>query len=80
MLLFLAPLISLMPQATLAAVVIATSIGLISLTDFAASRRVRKAEFHWAAIQRAPLGQTLGRPRMFVNVAQAVEAYLGLRL
>jgi high affinity sulfate transporter 1 len=40
-LLFLAPLISLMPQATLAAVVIVTSVGLIDVADFAAIRRVR---------------------------------------
>jgi MFS superfamily sulfate permease-like transporter len=52
-LLFLAPLIGLMPQATLAAVVIATSIGLISVADFAAIRRVRKAEFHWAVAAAA---------------------------
>jgi high affinity sulfate transporter 1 len=47
-LLFLAPLIGLMPQATLAAVVIATSLGLISVVDLDAIRRVRRAEFHWA--------------------------------
>jgi len=52
-LLFLAPLISLMPQATLAAVVIATSVGLISLTDFAAIKRIRRAEFRWAAAAMA---------------------------
>jgi high affinity sulfate transporter 1 len=46
---FLAPLISLMPQATLAAVVIATSIGLIDVGDLAAIRRVRTVEFRWAA-------------------------------
>jgi len=48
-LLFLSPLISLMPQATLAAVVIATSVGLINLPDFAAIRRIRRVEFRWAA-------------------------------
>jgi len=48
-LLFLSPLISLMPQATLAAVVIATSVGLINLADFAAIRRIRRVEFRWAA-------------------------------
>jgi len=52
-LLFLAPMVSLMPQATLAAVVIATSVGLISLADFAAIRRVRRAEFIWAAAAMA---------------------------
>jgi MFS superfamily sulfate permease-like transporter len=47
-LLFLAPLIGLMPQATLAAVVIVTSVGLIDLADFNAIRRVRTVEFRWA--------------------------------
>jgi MFS superfamily sulfate permease-like transporter len=47
-LLFLAPLIGLMPQATLAAVVIVTSVGLIDGGDFAAIRRVRTVEFRWA--------------------------------
>ncbi len=47
-LLFLAPLISLMPQATLAAVVMVTSVGLIDMGDFAAIRRVRTVEFRWA--------------------------------
>ena len=44
----LAPLISLMPQATLAAVVIVTSIHLIDVGDLAAIRRVRTIEFRWA--------------------------------
>jgi sulfate permease, SulP family len=48
-LLLLAPLIGLMPTATLAAVVIAKSASLINPGDFAAIRRVRKAEFRWAA-------------------------------
>jgi high affinity sulfate transporter 1 len=52
-LLFLSPLISLMPHATLAAVVIATSVGLINLSDFAAIRRVRRVEFRWAAAAMA---------------------------
>jgi high affinity sulfate transporter 1 len=46
--LFLAPLIALMPQATLAAVVIVTSIPLIDLSAFASIRRVRTVEFRWA--------------------------------
>ena len=40
-LLFLAPLMGLIPQATLAAVVIAFSVGLVSLPDFAELRRFR---------------------------------------
>jgi high affinity sulfate transporter 1 len=44
----LAPLIGLMPQATLAAVVIVTSIGLIDPADMLAIRRVRTVEFRWS--------------------------------
>jgi high affinity sulfate transporter 1 len=46
--LFLAPLIGLMPQATLAAVVIVYSIGLIQPADFRAIVRIRRTEFLWA--------------------------------
>jgi MFS superfamily sulfate permease-like transporter len=45
---FLAPLISLLPQATLAAVVIVTTLPLLSTADFRAIRRVRRTEFRWA--------------------------------
>ncbi len=47
-LLFLAPVLSLMPQATLAAVVIAFSVGLISPEGFRELRRFRTQEFVWA--------------------------------
>lgn len=46
--LFLAPWIGLMPQATLAAVVIVYSIGLIQPKEFLAIRKVRRMEFRWA--------------------------------
>ncbi len=46
--LFLAPLIGLMPQATLAAVVIVYSIGLIHPAEFRTIHRVRRTEFRWA--------------------------------
>jgi high affinity sulfate transporter 1 len=49
-LLFLAPVMGLIPQATLAAVVIATSVGLIHLADFRAIRRFRTREFRWALV------------------------------
>jgi len=47
-LLLLAPLIGLMPQATLAAVVIVYSIGLIQPEEFRAIVRIRRMEFLWA--------------------------------
>jgi MFS superfamily sulfate permease-like transporter len=47
-LLFLAPVLSLMPHATLAAVVIAYSVGLIDPAEVMAIRRVRTMEFRWA--------------------------------
>jgi sulfate permease, SulP family len=49
-LLVLAPLIGLMPQAALAAVVVAYSIDLIRPIEFAIIRRVRRVEFYWAII------------------------------
>jgi high affinity sulfate transporter 1 len=49
-LLFLSPLFSLMPQATLAAVVVATTVGLLSPREFRLILEVRCAEFWWAVI------------------------------
>ena len=48
--LFLAPWIGLMPHATLAAIVIVYSMGLIKPTEFLAIRRIRFMEFRWAII------------------------------
>ena len=48
--LLLAPLIGLMPHATLAAVVIVYSVGLIAPAEFVAIRKVRTMEFRWALI------------------------------
>jgi sulfate permease, SulP family len=49
-LLLLAPLMSLMPQATLAAVVIVYSIGLIKPAEFRQILAVRRTEFIWALV------------------------------
>jgi high affinity sulfate transporter 1 len=49
-LLLLGPLIALMPQAALAAVVVVYSLELIKPAEFVAIRRVRRIEFRWAAI------------------------------
>jgi MFS superfamily sulfate permease-like transporter len=58
-LLFLAPVLALMPNATLAAVVIAYSVGLVNPEEMLAIRRVRTTEFRWALM--ACLGvMTLG--------------------
>jgi len=48
--LLLAPLLGLMPNATLAAVVIVYSVGLIQPAEFRAIRAVRTMEFRWALI------------------------------
>jgi len=48
--LLLAPLLSLMPHATLAAVVIVYSVGLIQPAEFYAIRQVRTMEFRWAVV------------------------------
>lgn len=49
-LLLLAPLIGLMPNATLAAVVVVYSVGLIKPAEFREIFRVRKTEFYWVII------------------------------
>ncbi|SIT56782.1 conserved membrane hypothetical protein [Mesorhizobium prunaredense] len=46
--LLLAPLLSLLPQAVLAAIVIVYSIGLIKPAEFVSIRKVRRMEFRWA--------------------------------
>ena len=48
--LLLAPLLGLLPNATLAAVVIVYSVGLIQPGEFRAIRQVRTMEFHWACV------------------------------
>jgi anti-anti-sigma factor len=48
--LLLAPLLGLLPNATLAAVVIVYSAGLIQPMEFRAIRRVRTMEFRWALV------------------------------
>jgi anti-anti-sigma factor len=55
--LLLAPLLGLLPNATLAAVVIVYSVGLIQPIEFLAIRKVRTMEFRWAII--AALGVLL---------------------
>ncbi len=48
--LFLAPFLGLMPHATLAALVIFYSIGLVNLSEFKEIRKARTMEFHWAVL------------------------------
>ena len=48
--LLLAPVLGLLPNATLAAVVIVYSIGLIQPVEFRAIRKVRTMEFRWAVV------------------------------
>jgi MFS superfamily sulfate permease-like transporter len=48
--LFLAPVLGLLPNATLAAIVIVYSVGLIQPAEFRAIRSVRSMEFRWALI------------------------------
>lgn len=55
--LLLAPLLGLLPHATLAAIVIVYSIGLIQPAEFMAIRKARLMEFRWAII--AALGVLL---------------------
>jgi SulP family sulfate permease len=52
-LLFLTPVIRLLPQAALAAVIIATNLGLLSPVEFSKIRTIRKVEFRWALVALA---------------------------
>ena len=49
-LLFLSPLISLLPRATLAVIVIVTTLPLLSPVEFRSILRVRRTEFLWAVV------------------------------
>ena len=46
----LAPLLGLLPQAVLAAIVIVYSVGLIKPSEFASIYRIRRMEFWWAVV------------------------------
>lgn len=46
----LAPLLGLLPQGVLAAIVIVYSVGLIKPTEFASILRIRRMEFWWAVV------------------------------
>jgi high affinity sulfate transporter 1 len=48
--LLLAPLLGLLPYATLAAIVIVYSVGLIQPAEFLAISKVRTMEYHWAIV------------------------------
>lgn len=48
--LLLAPVLGLLPHATLAAIVIVYSVGLIQLSEFREIRHVRSMEFRWALV------------------------------
>jgi high affinity sulfate transporter 1 len=52
-LLFLTPVIGLIPQAALGAVIVATSVGLLSPVEFRKIRTIRRAEFRWALVALA---------------------------
>jgi sulfate permease, SulP family len=52
-LIFLMPIVRLIPQATLAAVIVATTAGLISPAEFRAIRHIRVREFRWAIVATA---------------------------
>lgn len=71
-LLFLMPLVRLIPQATLAAVVIATTGPLIRPAEFHAMRRIRTTEFIWAVVATAGVVALGTLPGILVAVAVSV--------
>jgi MFS superfamily sulfate permease-like transporter len=72
-LLFLAPLLGGMPEASLAAIVIVYSVGLVDTGEFRAIRRVRHMEFRWALI--ACLGVVLLGTLQGILVAVVVSLF-----
>jgi high affinity sulfate transporter 1 len=72
-LLFLAPLLAWMPEASLAAIVIVYSVGLIDPREFRAIRGVRRMEFRWALI--ACLGVVLLGTLQGILVAVVVSLF-----
>jgi len=75
--LLLAPFIGLMPEATLAAVVVVYSIGLINPDEFRTIRKVRRTEFVWAlaALAGVVLLGTLQGILVAIVVSLAALAY-----
>ena len=76
-LLLLAPVIALMPQAALAAVVVAYSLDLIKPAEFGEIRRVRRIEFRWARDRirrRRAARDAQGDPRRGDRVAPRARA------
>src|SRR5271167_1537458 len=75
--LLLAPLIGLMPQATLAAVVIVYSVGLIKPAEFREILSIRRTEFIWAVVAFAGvvLVGTLKGIIVAIMVSMAALAY-----
>jgi high affinity sulfate transporter 1 len=74
---FLAPVVALLPQAALAAIVVATTVGLFRPAEFAAIRRVRHTEFWWAVV--AMTGVVLLGTLEGILVAVAVSVLVLIR-
>ena len=72
-LLFLSPLISLLPQATLAAVVVVTTAPLLNPADFRSILAVRRTEFLWAVA--ACIGVVLLGTLQGILVAVAISVF-----
>ena len=68
---FLAPIVSLLPQATLAAVVVVTTLPLLNTADFRSILRVRRTEFLWALL--AGVGVVLLGTLQGIMVAVAIS-------
>jgi SulP family sulfate permease len=74
-LLLLAPFVGLMPEATLAAVVIVYSVGLIEPREFREILRVRRTEFLWAL---AALGGVVVLGTLQGIVVAVIVSFIGL--
>jgi sulfate permease, SulP family len=70
--LFLSPFVSLLPQATLAAIVIVTTLPLLSVADFRSILVVRRTEFLWALAAAAGV--------MFLGTLQGILVAIAISM
>jgi len=87
--LLLAPLLGLLPNATLAAVVIVYSVGLIQPVEFRNILHVRTMEFRWALLalnpgvlevaRNAGFDRQLGSGRLLFNARATIERYQAMQ-
>ncbi|MCB0075559.1 MAG: hypothetical protein KDE20_29095, partial [Caldilineaceae bacterium] len=77
-LLLLAPLISLMPQATLGSLVLVAAAGLIKIGEFQDMAQIRRTELIWALLAMLAVIVLGSYPLLHIEVSEPVEGPIGL--